>query len=136
MFLRTVVTGVIACGLLSANSAAMAETADARMFKGKTAQGYRIKLQVENGKFKIRTFNIELRCRDKTWLILEEGGFLWTKTKSNGAFHDAQFGDTDSIYFRGRVTKRRIRGQIRATDKGKGEPFCATHWVKFNATAQ
>lgn len=134
MFLRMLVTGVIACGLLAADSAAGADQAEARLFKGKTAQGYRIKLQVKEGIFRIHTFDAELRCRDRTWLLIEEGGFLWTKTKPNRHFRDAQFGDTDSVYFRGQVTERRIRGRLRVTDKGKGEPFCASRWIKFNAT--
>lgn len=133
MFLRMLVTGAIACGLLAANSVAGADAADARLFKGKTAQGKRIRLQVKNGTFQIRNFNAELRCRDKTWLLVEESGFLWTKTKPNGHFRDAQFGNTDSVYFRGQVTKKRIRGRIRVTDKGKGEPFCASRWIKFSA---
>lgn len=134
MLLRMLVTGLIACGLLAADSAAGVDQAGARLFKGKTAQGHRIKLQVKEGIFRIHTFDADLRCHDGTSLLIEEGGFLWTKTKPNGHFRDAQFGDTDSVYFRGRLTGRRIRGQVRVTDKGKGEPFCASRWIKFSAT--
>lgn len=134
MLLRMIVTGAIACGLVAANSAAMADSAAARMYKGKTAQGYRIKLQVKEKTFRIHAFDIELRCRDRTTLLLEEGGFLWTKPKRDGRFRDAQFGKTDSVYFRGRVDDRRLRGQIRVTDKEKGGPFCASRWIKFNAS--
>lgn len=133
MFLRMIVTGVIACGLIGADSVAMADSTTARLFKGKTGQGHRIKLQVKEGTFRIHVFNAELRCRDRSTLLIEEGGFLWTKTKPNGSFRDSQFGDTDSVYFRGRVSERRIRGKVRVTDKEKGGPFCASPWITFNA---
>jgi hypothetical protein len=132
MLLRMIVTGVIACGVIAAGSVAMADSAAARLFKGKTAQGKVIKLQVRAQTFKIHTFDIKLRCRDRSTLLLEEGGFLWTKVKPGGGFKDAQFGKTDSVYFRGRLGERRIRGKVRVTDKEKGGPFCASPWVAFN----
>ena len=134
MLLRMIVTGVIACGVIATSSVAMADSAAARLFKGKTAQGKRIKLQVKEGTFRIHVFDIELRCRDRSSLLIEEGGFLWTKVKSNGSFRDSQFGKTDSVYFRGRLDERRIRGQIRVTDKEKRGPFCASKWIAFNAS--
>lgn len=134
MFLRMIVTGVIAGGLLATSSAAMAEPAAARLYKGKTGQGHRIKLQVKERTFRIHMFDIDLRCRDGTALLIEEGGFLWTKPKPNGRFHDSQYGKTDSVYFRGRIDERRIRGQVRVTDKERGGPFCASRWVAFSAT--
>jgi hypothetical protein len=135
MLLRMIVTGVIACGVIAADSVAMADSAAARLFKGKTAQGKRIMLQVREQTFKIHRFDIKLRCRDHSTLLLEEGGFLWTKVNPDGpdgGFKDAQFGKTDSVYFRGRLGERRIRGQVRVTDKEKGGPFCASRWVAFN----
>lgn len=136
MLLRLIATGVVACGLIATNSIAMTDSAAAGLAKGKTAQGYGIKLQVKARTFRIHAFDIELRCRDRTTLLLEEGGFLWTKMKPNGRFRDAQFGKTDSVYFRGRVNERRISGQVRVTDKEKGGPFCASRWIAFNATAR
>lgn len=134
MFLRMIVTCVIASGLLTANSVAMADSADAQLFKGKTGQGYRIKLQVKDGVFRIHAVDVELRCRDKSWLLLEEGGFLWTKTGKGGHFKDAQFGRTDSVYFRGRLNERRIRGRVRVTDKLNNGTRCSSRWIPFNAT--
>lgn len=134
MLLRMIVSGVIACGLVAADTAAMAEGAGARMFKGRTAQGHRIKVLGKQGMFRIHAFDIELRCRDGSTLVLEEGGFLWTKVKRDGSFRDSQFGDTDSIYFRGSASERRIRGRIRVTDREKREPFCASRWIAFSAT--
>ncbi len=54
--------------------------------------------------------------------------------KPGGNFRDAQFGNTDSVYFQGRVSKRRIRGRIRVTDKEKRGPRCASRWIAFHAT--
>ena len=134
MLVRLVVGGALALALVATDAAALAGSAEARMFKGKTAQGYRIKVVVKERTFRIHAFDVELKCRDGSWLLLEEGGFLWTKAKPNGSFRDAQFGKTDSVYFRGRVSERRIRGRLRVTDKEKRGPMCASRWIAFNAT--
>jgi hypothetical protein len=134
MLVRLIVGCALACGLIASGSVALADSASARMFKGKTAQGYPIKVVVKERVFKIQTFEVDLRCRGGGELLLEEGGFLWTKTKANGSFRDSQFGKTDSVYFRGRVTEQGIRGRLRVTDKEKRKPMCASRWVAFNAT--
>lgn len=139
MHVRIAVASVLVLGLVAA-SAAPADSAGAgqskekntRTFKGKTAQGYRIKLLVRERTFKIKTFNADLRCRDGSTLLLEEGGFLWTKIGKGGKFHDAQFGRTDSVYFKGRVTEKRLRGRIRLTDRW-GKVKCHSRWIRFNA---
>ncbi len=133
MLVRLVIGGALALGLV-ASDAALADSAEAKMFKGKTAQGHRIKVAVKARTFRLHVFEIDLRCRDGSALLLEEGGFLWTKPKPNGSFRDSQFGKTDSVYFRGRVGERRIQGRIRVTDKEKRGPMCASRWVAFNAT--
>jgi len=134
MLVRLAVGSALALGLLASDAAALAGSAEARMFKGKTAQGYRIKVVARERTFRIHSFEVELKCRDGSRLLLEEGGFLWTKTTPNGSFRDSQFGKTDSVYFRGRVSEQRIRGRVRVTDKEKRRPMCASRWIAFNAT--
>lgn len=134
MLVRLVIGGALALGLVATDAAALAGSAGARMYKGKTAQGYRIKIVAKEGTFRIHVFDVELKCRDGSWLLLEEGGFLWTKVKPNGSFRDSQFGKTDSVYFRGRMSERRIRGRLRVTDKEKRGPMCASRWIAFNTT--
>jgi hypothetical protein len=134
MLVRLTMGCVLVCGLIAGSSVALAGPASARMFKGKTAQGYPIRLVVKERVFKIQTFEIDLRCRDGSALLLEEGGFLWTRTKPNDSFRDSQFGKTDSVYFRGRVSDQSIRGRLRVTDKEKRSPMCASRWVAFRAT--
>jgi hypothetical protein len=134
MLFRLIMGCAVACGLIASNAVALADPAGARMFKGKTAQGYPIKVVVKEQTLRIHMFEVDLKCRDGSALLLEEGGFLWTKPKPNGSFRDSQFGKTDSVYFRGRVSERRIRGRLRVTDKEKRGPMCASRWVAFNAT--
>ena len=134
MLVRLAVGSALALGLVAADATALTGSAEARMYKGKTAQGYRMKVVVKERAFRIHAFDIELKCRDGSRLVLEEGGFLWTKVKPDGSFRDAQFGKTDSVYFRGRVSERRIRGRLRVTDKEKRGPRCASRWIAFNAT--
>jgi len=136
MLVRLIVGGVIAFGLIASEAAALTDSASARMYKGKTAQGYPMKVVVKERSFRIHLFSVDLKCRDGSALLLEEGGFLWTKAKPNGSFRDAQFGKTDSVYFRGRLTERGIRGRLRVTDKEKRGPMCASRWVAFKATGR
>ena len=134
MFVRLLVSGAVACGLIATDAVALADPAAARMFKGRTAQGYPIKVVAKERKLKLIRFEADLRCRDGSLLTLIEGGFLWTPTKRNGSFRDAQFGRTDSVYFRGRMTEKRIRGRVRLTDKERRSPRCSSRWISFNAT--
>ncbi len=134
MFARLIATSALALGLIAADAAAPTGSAEARTFKGKTAQGYRIKLAVKDGKFKILKFEADLRCRDRSILTLIESGFLWTPVRRNGSFRDAQFGRTDSVYFRGRLGERRLRGRVRLTDElQRGKLKCKSRWIRFNA---
>lgn len=134
MLTRLIAAGALALGLIATDAGALAASADARMFKGRTAQGYRIKLSVKDGKFKILKFEADLRCRDGSTLTLIESGFLWTPVRGNGSFRDAQFGRTDSVYFRGRLNERRLRGRVRLTDELRdGKLRCRSRWIAFNA---
>jgi hypothetical protein len=134
MLVRLLVSGAVACGLIATDAVALAEPAAARMLKGKTAQGYAIKVVAKGERFKLIRFEADLRCKDGSILTLIEGGFLWTTTKGNGSFRDAQFGKTDSVYFRGRMTEKGIRGRMRLTDKERGSPRCSSRWISFKAT--
>jgi hypothetical protein len=127
---RLLAIGAVACGLIAADTG----TARAELFKGRTAQGYRIKVVAREQAFRIHVFDIDLRCRDGSELALIEGGFLWTKTGKGGGFKDSQFGRTDSVYFRGRLTEKRIRGRVRVTDKLGNGTRCSSRWIGFNAT--
>jgi hypothetical protein len=126
--------GAIVCCLIAGGTVASADSAEAKMFAGKTSQGYRIKVAVRGEAFRIHVFDIDLRCRDGSELALIEGGFLWTKVGKRGSFRDAQFGRTDSVYFRGRLNERRIRGRVRVTDRLRDGTRCASRWITFNAT--
>ena len=138
MFARLIAAGALALGLLATDATALADSADARLYKGGTAQGYRIKIAVKNDKFRILRFEADLRCRDGSALTLIESGFLWTPVRRNGSFRDAQFGRTDSVYFRGTLSERRLSGRVRLTDelrRGKrgGKLKCKSRWIGFNA---
>lgn len=134
MLVRLIVGGAIAFGLIASEAAALTDSASARMYKGRTAQGHRMKVVAKERTFRIHAFEVDLKCGDGSALLLEESGFLWTKAKPNGSFRDSQFGKTDSVYFRGRMTRQGIRGRLRVTDKEKRGPKCASHWIPFSAT--
>ncbi|HEU5062058.1 MAG TPA: hypothetical protein VFT79_02760 [Solirubrobacterales bacterium] len=131
---RLIACGAIACCLVAGSAAASAEPAAAKVFEGKTSQGYRIKAVVREQAFRIHVFDIDLRCRDGSELALIMGGYLWTKVGQRGSFRDAQFGRTDSTYFRGRLNERRLRGRMRVTDRLRDGTRCASRWIRFSAT--
>jgi len=132
MFARLMLSSVLTCGLLLAPLAAEAAAAKRGVLKGRTAQGYKITARMQGEKaFKLLEFKADLDCRDGTELLLEEGGFLTTSLRRGGSFKDVQYGRTDTVWFRGRVTEGAIRGRVRLQDSyGKGNP-CASRWIKF-----
>jgi hypothetical protein len=134
MLRRITLVGLVACSFAAIDATA-AERAAAQTFAGKTSQGYRIKVAVKGSALKILRFDIDLACSDGTLLVLEEAGFLWTKTSPNGKFHDAQFGRTDEVFFRGRLAPKSLRGRVRVTDRlGKKGIRCKSRWISFRAS--
>lgn len=135
MLLRLILSGLLVSSLAGFGMAAAAEAAAGGMATGKTAQGYRIKLAMRgDGSFRIVRFSADLRCRDGSTLQLEESGFLPTLVKPDGTFREMQYGRTDRVYMRGRVSGKTVSGRLRLTDRyGKGNP-CKSRWIKFRAS--
>lgn len=133
MFLRLALSSLLACGLIAAQLSAGAEAASRGVLKGKTSQGYRIKLRMHgDDAFKLLRFKADLNCRDGSQLQLIESGFLPTRVRK-GSFHDAQFGRTDTVRFRGRANRKVIRGRMRLEDKfGKKRIRCKSRWIRFH----
>ncbi len=135
MLLRLILSGLLLFSFAGAGLSAAAEAASGGIATGKTGQGYRIKLAMRgDGSFRILSFSAELRCRDGSILQLEESGFLPTLVKPNGRFREMQYGRTDRVYMRGRVSGKAVSGQLRLTDRyGKGNP-CKSRWIGFRAS--
>ena len=134
MLLRLFLAGALVCGLLVTGAAASAESAEARKFTGRTAQRYRIVMDVKGRSVKFLRFDIKVSCRRAPNLILAESGFLRTRVRNRGMFRDTQFGRTDTVRFRGRMTRKAVRGRIRVIDKPRKGVRCQSRWVKFRAT--
>lgn len=133
MLKRLFLAGALVCGLFATSAVASAESADARKFTGRTAQRYRIVADVKGRSVKFLRFDIKVSCRRAPNMILAESGFLRTPVR-RGAFRDVQFGRTDTVRFRGRVTRKVVRGRIRVIDKPRKGVRCQSRWVKFRAT--
>ena len=136
MCVRLLIGAVLAFGLIATDVVALTGSASARMYKGSTAQGYPIKFTVKEKRFKILRFEADLKCGDGTVLTLIESGFLWTQAGRNGSFRDAQFGKTDEVFFRGRLSEKRIRGRMRLTDRLRPGVKCRSRWISYNAAAR
>lgn len=134
MFVRLVVGMALAYGLLAAPLVGGAEGAKRGALKGSTAQGYKITLKMQGKRaFKLLAFKADLRCRDGSVLRLEEAGFLPTPLRRDGSFKDAQFGRTDTVRFKGRVSRGAVRGRVRLEDKlGKKKVHCGSKWIRFH----
>jgi|GEM_PF-813418 len=135
-FSRQLAVALLACGALSVSAAALADAAAARTYKGKTAQKRSIKVAVGKSKLKMLRFQASLRCRDGSILVVTESGFLPTRIRGNGRFHDVQVGSTDEVFIRGKRQGKVVRGTVRVKDRlSKGGTRCDSKWVKFSARA-
>lgn len=135
MFMRLMLSSVLALSFVTVDAVAAANASARGTLKGRTAQGYGIRVAMQGGNsFKLLGFKADLECRDGTALQLEEGGFLPSRVRPNGTFHEVQYGNTDTVFIRGRVKDGAIRGRLRLTDRyGKGNP-CKSRWIKFHAS--
>ncbi len=123
---------LLVCALLAANGVTAA-AAPKRVFKGSTAQDRSIRVAVGERSIQIKRFKIELNCRDGSILVLDESGFLRTKVRGNGSFRDVQYGRTDTVYIRGKMRGRVVRGRLRVKDRLKNGTRCRSKWVRFTA---
>ncbi len=126
------VTGLVAAlavGLAPAEGSARAQ---GKLGLGKTSQGKGMGVRVHQRTLQMLDFNALLDCRDGSELIVEEGGFLPIKTRPSGYFRDVQYGRTDTVWLRGRVGQRWVRGSLRVTDRW-GPVKCNSGWFRFSA---
>lgn len=126
-----VATCAIGCAALAVDTGSAAQQQGP--MKGRTGQGRAIRVQLAKDSVLIKTFTIEARCRDGSYLIIEEGGFLPTPIGKGGRIHDYQYGRTDKVWIRGRLQGRHLRGTLRVTDTW-GRVKCNSGWVRFHAS--
>ncbi len=120
--------------LVSAMVAGAAPSEPHGKYHGKTKQDRQIVMRTGRSHVELLHFSIQLRCRDGSILIDQESDFEPTVIRHGGSFRDLQFGNTDEVWFRGRVSANRIHGRIRVKDR-IGRVRCNSRWVSFNARA-
>jgi hypothetical protein len=127
-------TAALACvlGCAALTVEAGAATPDHGLLKGRTRQGRTIRLALHHESLQIKRFTIELRCRDGSYLVDEESGFVPTRLGRGGRIRDHQVGNTDDVWIRGRLSGRVLRGTVRVHDR-LGRVQCDSHWVRFHA---
>lgn len=127
-------TSVLACvfAFAALTIEAGAATPDHGTLKGRTKQGRAIRLVMHRNSIEIKRFSIELRCRDGSYLVDAESGFLPTRLRRGSHIRDHQVGNTDDVWIRGRLGGRDLRGAIRVHDR-VGKVQCDSHWVGFHA---
>jgi hypothetical protein len=130
-------TGVLLCVMLAAEPT-RSGAAQRRELSGRTAQGQRIKLALEDGRVQMLRFRARLRCDNGDLLVVEESGFLPTRLR-RGRFADLQLGSTDEVLFRGRLLGMSANGRLLVRDRlrirdrhGPRTLRCSSGWVGFN----
>ena len=133
MLLRLMLCGVAICGLMGVELTSLADAAGRTVHRGRTAQGYPMTLRMQGEKsFKLLRFKADLKCRDGSELQLDESGFLPTRLRGNGSFRDTQYGKTDTVRFRGKVTNGAVKGRVRLEDRlGKKRIRCSPTCIGF-----
>jgi len=134
MRFRLVIGAMMVCALiLAAEGAPLAGAAPKRVYKGKTTQKRPVRITKRGQTLKLRHFTAQLRCKGGSRLVVDESGFVRTPIRG-GRFRDVQVGSTDEVFFRGRVTRKVVRGRLRVKDRlHKRGPRCASKWIKFRA---
>lgn len=128
-FAITSLIAVLTAGLAPAEGS---EKAPGKLALGKTSQGRGMGARIEERTLQMLDFNALLDCRDGSQLIVEEGGFLPIRTRPSGHFRDVQYGRTDTVWLRGRVGRKWVRGRLRVTDRW-GPVKCNSGWFRFSA---
>ena len=118
--------------VVPAAAPAAGERGKAKLARGKSSQKRGIAAKIYGQRLRMLDFNAVLKCRDGSKLIVEEGGFLPTKLRSDGRFSDVQYGNTDTVRLRGRVGKHMVSGRLRVQDRW-GKTPCDSRWFKFKA---
>lgn len=133
MLLRLTLCGLAICGLMGVELTSLAGAAGRTVHRGKTTQGYPMTLRMQGEKsFTLLRFKADLKCRDGSELQLDESGFLPTRLRGNGSFRDTQYGKTDTVRFRGKVTDGAVKGRVRLEDRlGKKRIRCSSKWIGF-----
>ncbi len=131
MRFRTTLAGVLICALALIAVLAVG-SASARLYQGRTAQKYPIKVAVNGGKLKVLHFKAKLSCADGSVLVDTESGFQPTRIGKGGKFQDVQVGSTDEVILKGRRRGKKVSGKVRVIDHiGKKKIKCHSRLIKF-----
>lgn len=103
-------------------------------YSGKTNQHRAIRLKVSGNRLELKSFTIQLHCRDGSVLVDQESGFQPSALRGN-RFKEAQFGSTDTVRMAGHVKAAKVIGTLKVTDK-LGKVRCTSPTVKFTADRQ
>jgi hypothetical protein len=129
--IRLVLGALLAC-LVVVGGATAADRAGARVFAGETGQRMKVRLDVGSETIQMLWFRARLTCRDGSFLTVDESGFVPTPVRF-GHFRDVQVGRTDEVFFRGRVSRRFVRGRLRVRDRLASGVRCGSPWIGFIA---
>jgi hypothetical protein len=125
---------LVAVALLAMRSMAPA-AATGGSYRGKTAQGFRLRARLDSRRHQIFLVRVKvkLRCRDGGLLYDDLSNFEASSLEAGGRFADMQLGPTDEVQWNGRVSGGRLQGNLRVKDKVSGGVQCDSGTVRFGA---
>lgn len=105
-------------------------------YGGKTDQGMKLRARVEGRRLYLVRVKVRLRCRDGGLLYDDLSDFEATPVDRRRRFADVQFGPSDEVRWRGRLSGRTISGTLRVRDKVASGARCDSGAVGFSASAE
>lgn len=122
---------ISASALLAAQSPG--QSAKPALYRGKSSQARPIQISTSQNQITLVRFKVKMLCRDGSLLFGDASDFQASALRANGAFADVQYGNTDTVSFKGKVKKNQVKGILRVKDKLKSGVRCDSQPVSFTA---
>jgi hypothetical protein len=112
---------------------APAQSARPALYRGKSNQGRPIQFSTSQNQITLIRFKVKMLCRDGSLLFGDASDFEASALRANGAFADVQYGNTDTVSFKGRLKGGKLKGTLRVKDRLKSGVRCDSQPVSFTA---
>jgi uncharacterized protein YdeI (BOF family) len=122
-----------ASALLAAQSQAAHRSAKPAVYRGKTSQGKAIQIASSPKQIAPIRFKVKMLCRDGSLLFGDATDFEATPLSASGSFSDTQYGNTDTVIWKGKVKKNQVKGTLRVKDRLQSGVRCDSGPISFTA---
>ena len=113
--------------------ALLAAQSQAALYRGKSDQARPIQFSTSKSQITLIRFKVKMLCRDGSLLFGDASDFQASALRPNGAFADTQYGNTDTVAFKGKVKGSQVKGTLRVKDRLQSGIRCDSGPVSFSA---